>query len=199
MDLPYWRNDTTDQKDILIPSSPHHSKWQSPKSGPPAYRQHIARLHSIYPASRLFAELHDFFVSANEHLRATQVTVADCQHRDYSIRTMCTVEELQRTLALPSTGGAVRLVLVEYQSKRSLDRHMLDVLGTTFSLDPLFLYKHISLNRFGSETPFFASEQDGMELKLERNFVSSTICRAGAENSEQSPTGLFFTFTCAVL
>lgn len=147
------------------------------------YRQHIARLHSIYPTSRVFRELHGFFESAGEQPRATQVTIADCIHGDYSLRSACTVQDLRDCLSPHRSKESIRIILLEYQTKRSLDREILGLLGTTFAINPVFFYKHITLNRFGSDAPFFASEQDGMEVKLQRNFASSLVCYENAPSA----------------
>ena len=189
MELPFWDYDTA-KGPISSPTAfLKNSKWQSHKT-PMTHRQHIARLSSIYPNSRVFTELNNFFNSVDDHPRATQVTVADCVDGDFTLQTLCTAPELQSSLGHKRGKASLRMVLLEYQNKRSLDRDMLDVLGTAYSISPIFLYKHIVLNRFGSETPFFASEQDGMELKLQRNFISSMTCRANTADSDVPSTGL---------
>ena len=158
-----------------------------------AYARHIARLRSIYPNSRIFKELHNYFIEHQEGRHASLITIADYVNGAYSWTTVCSADQLRYHLSLETHKGlTTRLILLEYKNKRALDSEVLDLLGTLFKISPIFLYKHITLNRFGSETPFFATERDGLELKIQRNFVSSLICSSSSASSsseDASSTG----------
>ena len=216
MDRPYGH-----PKLINRPVAAYPFEWDSAASSKKAnealsYRQHIARLRSIYPRSRVIQELYNFFfdhIDRQRYQYATQVTIAEFVHGDeygdVNLQTTCTAEDLRELVGSASrkgrgTSSSTRIILLEYESKRSLDRDILDVLGSEFAINPTFLYKHVTLNRYGSGVPFFRSEEDGMELKMQRNFISSLICRghvdSGLELDTSKPsTGMEFWTLASIL
>ena len=142
MDRPYGH-----PKFINRPVTVYPFSWEPAKKAL-TYRQHIARLRSIYPRSRVINEVHDFFDKpVDDRCWATHVTVADFVQGEFTLRTTCSAEDLRSQVSVKNGESSTRIILLEYESKRSLDRDILEVLGNAFSLNPLFFYKHITLNR----------------------------------------------------
>ena len=133
-----------------------------------SYRDHVRQLCLAFPKSWEFRRLDRFFSDRSASCgRKTQVTIVDCIDTAHVVQGPVTgASDLERALGNVKASVESRVILVEYEERDSLDREIIELLGSCYNLDEYLLLGHLEQEyelKFGLR-PSFRFEQGIVEL-----------------------------------
>lgn len=156
-------------------------------------------MHALYPEAVIFERLNTFLKSIPS--RYAKVTIADCVDGKYSIQEPALkAADLRKYLWTQRQGIQTRIILLEYESKETLDPDFVAILASCYDIDPVFLFNHLNSDPFDRgdalqsqpSAPLFQSERTFVELKLFDSYISGLLCletKQLVHDSDSFPTG----------
>lgn len=130
--------------------SPIHEPMSSQQRR--SYRQYVSDMRKAYPKSPVFEAIDKFFNKPPSGFTWTRVSVTDCVggiHKTWAPKwdSKATAE----VLSTSSPDISTRIIIIETRPGKTMDQAIIDLLGSCYDIDPVFLYTH--LTQLVSEAP----------------------------------------------
>ena len=111
-----------------------------------SYREYINSMNSVYPESKLFQRLQDFFNRRPATSRCwTRVSIFDSINEEHRMKApVFNAADLSLHLRAHDEAISARVVLVEFQAGERVERDVIDVLGSCYDIDPFIIDSYLA-------------------------------------------------------